>query len=207
LKAGDSLKDIENVKKIVELAGGIAKAADFNAAGILNYDVAKLCKSGILIKIRHGYYQLANAEPQEDETIIARLFPDGTICMDCALFHYGYSDRTPNMWTLAFPRTIARSRFKLDYPPIEPYFVNSEFLDLGRSTSHFNGIEMSIYDRERTICDCFKYRAKMESEMFSKAINAYAADDKKNLANLAIYAKKLRIWGKVNDLIGVMVNG
>jgi hypothetical protein len=43
--------------------------------------------------------------------------------------------------------------------------------------------------------------------MFNKAVNAYVADDKKNLGNLAKYAKERRLFNKVNDLIGVMING
>ena len=50
---------------------------------------------------------------------------------------------------------------------------------------NFNGISLPVYDRERTICDCFKYRTKLDNEIFNKAVNAYAADEKKNLANLS----------------------
>jgi len=47
----------------------------------------------------------------------------------------------------------------------------------------------------------------MDSEMFAKAANAYAADDKKNLANLSQYAKKLRVYKKVTELMEVLLNG
>jgi len=61
--------------------------------------------------------------------------------------------------------------------------------------------------RERTICDCFKNRAQMDSEIFAKAVNAYAADNKKNLSNLSRYAKKIRVYKKVTDLMEVLLNG
>jgi hypothetical protein len=47
----------------------------------------------------------------------------------------------------------------------------------------------------------------MDSEIFAKAVNAYAADDKKNLGNLSQYAKKLRVYTKVTDLMEVLFNG
>ena len=47
----------------------------------------------------------------------------------------------------------------------------------------------------------------MDSEMFAKAVNTYAADDKKNLANLSLYAKKLRVYKKVTELMEVILNG
>jgi len=46
----------------------------------------------------------------------------------------------------------------------------------------------------------------MDSEMFNKAIKAYAADEKKNLAILSSYAKEMKLFRKINDLLGVLLN-
>ena len=43
---------------------------------------------------------------------------------------------------------------------------------------------------------------ELDNEMFSKALNAYAHDTKKNLQNLSAYAKKLRVYKKVTELYG-----
>ena len=64
-----------------------------------------------------------------------------------------------------------------------------------------------MYDRERTICDCFKYRTKLDNEIFNKAVNAYAADEKKNLANLSGYAKQMKLYTKVMNVMEVLLNG
>lgn len=44
-------------------------------------------------------------------------------------------------------------------------------------------------------------------QTFSKALNAYAKDEKKNLQNLSICAKKLRVYKKVNELMSVLLGG
>lgn len=75
---------------------------------------------------------------------------------------------------------------------LQTYYVQPEIYELGRVTDDFSGVKLSVYDRERTICDCFKYRSRLDHEIFSKALNAYAKNEKKNLQNLSIYAKKLR---------------
>lgn len=49
------------------------------------------------------------------------------------------------------------------------------------TTDDFNGVSLAVYDRERTLCGCFKYRTKLDNEIFNKAVNAYATDDKKIL--------------------------
>jgi len=160
----------------------------------------------LIVRVRSGYYALPT-ENQQEEAVVAQLYPDGIVCMDSALFHYGYSDKTPLEWHLAFKRTVTRSRFKTDYPPVRWYMVQDSIFELGSSESEWTGITLKVYDRERTICDCFKRRSQMDSEMFAKAVNAYAADDKKNLATLSAYAKKLRVYKQVTTLMEVLLNG
>ena len=87
------------------------------------------------------------------------------------------------------------------------YYVSSELYELGKTAGDFDGVILSVYDRERTICDCFKYRSRLDNEMFGKALNAYANDTNKNLQNLSAYAKKLRVYKKVTELMEVLLNG
>ena len=104
-------------------------------------------------------------------------------------------------------RNISRSKINIDNFAYKLYFVQHDKLSLGKTTGIFNGIELPVYDRERTICDCFKYKSKMDNEMFNKAINAYVADEKKNLSHLSKYAKEMRVYKKVTELMEVMLNG
>lgn len=127
--------------------------------------------------------------------------------MDIALFHYGYSDRTPLEWTIALPRTITRTRLRVDSPRIKPYFISKDLFLLGRTEQIINGVKLGMYDRERTICDCFKYQGKIDSEMFNKAILAYSKDVKKNIGNLIAYAEKMRVYKKMSEIMGVLING
>ena len=196
----------ENIRNIITNAGGVARTADFNAAGYANYSVSDMCKRGLIVRVRSGFYALPEQDQREEE-IIARLFPDGIVCNDSALFYYGYSDKTPLEWHLALPRTVTRSRFENDYPPVRCYMVGQSIFDLGVTTGDWSGVELKVYDRERTICDCFKRRSQMDSETFAKAVNAYAADNNKNLVNLSLYAKKLRVYKKVTELMEVLLNG
>lgn len=86
---------------------------------------------------------------------------------------------------------MSRTKPNVDSRALHPYYVQSELYELGKTTDDFNGIILSVYDRERTICDCFKYRARLDNEIFNKAFNTCANDTKKNLNNLSAYAKKI----------------
>ena len=194
-------------RDVIESKGGIAKSADFVAAGIRAVDVVSLCNAGYLDRVRHGYYQIAEQDEATEEQMLVTLIPQGIVCAESALFYYGYSDFAPRKWSVAVPRTISRTKLDVDALPLQTYFVQQDLYELGKTTGDFHGVTLPVYDRERTICDCFKYRSRLDTELFSKALNAYANDPQKNLSNLSIYAKKLRVYKKVIELMEVLLNG
>ena len=194
-------------KQVIIEKGGIAKTSDFVAAGIPAVDIVNLCNTGYLERIRHGYYQLADWDTSSEEQLIAALIPKAIICVESALFHYGYSDFAPRKWSIAVPRSMSRTKLDIDALMLQTYYVQSEIYELGKTTADFNGVMLPVYDRERTICDCFKYRSRLDNEIFNKALNAYVNDSKKDLRNLSGYAKKLRVHKKVTELMEVLLNG
>ena len=207
LKVGDCVDLRAAVRDVIVSKGGIAKSADFVAAGIRAVDVVSLCNAGYLDRVRHGYYQMAEQSDATEEQMLATLIPQGIVCVESALFHYGYSDFAPRKWSIAVPRSVSRAKLNVDALPVQTYFIQQDLYELGKTTGNFHGVTLPVYDRERTICDCFKYRSRLDTELFSKALNAYANDSQKNLNNLSIYAKKLRVYKKVIELMEVLLNG
>ena len=197
----------ELASNIIKERGGVAKSADFVASGIPACDIVRLCNEGYLERVRHGYYSLADSHETSEEQFLATLIPQGIVCVESALFHYGYSDFAPRKWSIAIPRSMSRKRLDVDALPLQAYYVSAELYELGKTTDDFDGVTLPVYDRERTICDCFKYRSRLDNEIFNKALNAYANDKKKNLKNLSEYAKKLRVYKKVTELMEVLLNG
>lgn len=194
-------------QKVILNKGGIAKTSDFILEGIKNYEVAALCKKGVIERIRRGLYQLPQNVTVTDEQIIKKILPQGIVCVESALFHYGYSDFSPREWSIAVPRTASRTVKRVQEIPLKAYFIQKNFFNLGKTTDDFNGVFLSVYDRERTICDCFKYRTKLDNEIFNKAVNAYTVDEKKNLANLSKYAKEMKLYTRVMNVMEVLLNG
>ena len=197
----------ELAKKVILNKGGIAKTSDFVLDGIKKYEVATLCKEGVIERIRRGFYQLPQNAIVTDELILKEMLPRGIICVESALFHYGYSDFSPRKWSVAVPRTASRTVKRVQEIPLKPYFIQKNFLNLGKTIDNFNGIFLAVYDRERTLCDCFKYRTKLDNEIFNKAVNAYAIDNNKNLVNLSRYAKEMKLYTKVMNVMEVLLNG
>ena len=198
----------EIAKKVINDFGGIAKTSEFLAAGLYKSDIGKLVNIGILERIRHGFYQLAGNLDITEAEYLSRLIPEGIVCVESALFHYSYTDFTPREWSIAVPRAVSQQKLKTAVNvPFKAYYIQSDFYELGKTQANFDGTMLPIYDKERTICDCFKYRTKLDNELFAKAVKAYANDKEKNLSNLSKYAKKLRVYKKVTDMMEVLLNG
>ncbi len=194
-----------DLKKLFNKNSGILKASDLINFGFTRYEIHKLHNQNKIERVKNGYYKLEN-DNQSDAGMISILYPAGILCMNTALFYYEYSDRTPLSWHIAVNKDISKSKFKLNYPKIKPYYLEPNILNIGITTMLIGGYNLKIYDKERVICDCFKYKNKMDSETFNKAINAYVNDDKKNIANLIDYAKKLRVYRKMSGIMEVLLN-
>ena len=131
-KVGASLTQKELAQNVLKGNGGIAKTADFVAAGIKKYDVAMLCKEGFLERIRRGVYQLPGNDQITEEQLLRELLPQGIVCVESALFHYGYSDFAPRAWSVAVPRTASRAVGNIGEFPIRAYYIQRNICKLGR---------------------------------------------------------------------------
>ena len=163
----------------------------------------RLISDGYIEKVRAGCYQWIDSDDFSEVSTITRLFPDGILCMDTALRYYGYSDRTPGEWHIAVNKDSGKSRFKLDYPFVRPYFLEAVILPIGLSEGIIDGHRVNIYNKDRVICDCLRYRNKMDKETFNKAIQNYIKDPVKSIPRLLEYAELLRVKKIAKDLIGV----
>ena len=197
------MQTMDEIKTIFEQHGYVMRTAELRASKIYYEDIQKLLNDSVIEKIKQGYYHFIDENNNSEVNIINRLFPDAVLCMNTALFYYGYSDRTPSEWHLAVDKDISKYRVKIDYPFIKTYFHESSLLNLGVTDGSIDSNAVHIYDRDRTICDCLRYMGKMDKEIFNKAIQGYVKDPKKNIPNLMKYAKPLRVQKKVKDLIGV----
>lgn len=197
------MRNINRVREIFRRYGGMMRTYQLSNEKIYYADIVFLIEKGAIEKIRTGYYQWIDHNNLSEAATVVRLFPDGILCMDTALRHYGYSDRTPSEWHIAVNKYSNRTRFKIDYPFIKPYFVAPDILTIGLCNQCIDENDVRMYDRERVICDCLRYRNKMDKELFNKAIQGYINDTNKNIPRLMEYAVPLHCVTLAKDLIGV----
>lgn len=197
------MKSMEYYKEIFERYNGMMRTQQLAAENIFYRNIQQLIQEGYIEKVRYGYYQWIDPDDFSEIGTINRLFPDAILCMNTALRYYGYSDRTPSNWHLSVSKDSCKSRFKIDYPFVKPYYVEPSVLELGLTIGEIDGHNIRIYDKDRVICDCLRYRNKMDKEIFNKAIQSYINDTGKSIPKLMKYAEPLRTKKIAKDLIGV----
>lgn len=195
---------LEEIKTLAKRANGIFRTADLKKLGFTAYEIRKMLEKHFIERIKHGYYSLSETvENCSDAEIIARLFPEGVICMYTALFYHGYSDRTPLAWDIAINKDVSKSRFKIDYPYVRPYYMEAHLLLFGITNATYGDTDLKIFDKDRLICECVFFENKIDRETYNKAIQGYIADPNKNISNLLDYSKKRRILKKIKSRIGI----
>ena len=196
-------KNIKALRKIFSDYGYVMTTAELQAEKLYYADIQLMMSEGLIEKVKRGFYHWIEDWNGNEVMIINRLFPDAVLCMETALFHYGYSDRNPAEWSIAIDKNVSKQRTKIDYPFVKAYRIEPALLSLGETRGEINFTQVRIYDRDRTICDVLRNMNKMDKEIFNKAIQGYVKDSKKNIPNLMQYAKALRVQKRVKDLIGV----
>lgn len=195
---------IDQLRKQFIDHGNVMKTSELNSIGVNSRQITKFLETKVLTKIKTGFYELANS-PVRDEIVIAKLFPSAVIYLESALLYYGYSNRIPTRWQIAVDKNISKPQFKISYPPIWPFFIDKKYLTIGVTEYEINGINIHIYDKDRTICDVLRYSNKLDSEVFRQAIQNYCKDKTRNIKKLLDYAKKLRVTKKVKLYIGAWI--
>lgn len=193
---------LSEIKKKMEENGGIIKTNQITALGVDYRRILAWVEDGTLERVKNGYYSFGYKNRSEEDLILG-LFSDGVLCLDSALYCYRYIEQKPYAWHLAVDKNTSKSRFKMEYPVVIPYYTEPEVLKLGVTEIPFAGGTMPIYTKERMICDCLKYEEKLERDVFKRALLSYIADGSKDIATLLKIARERKVLQKVQNMIGV----
>lgn len=194
--------DRKDIYQAFKYNGGILRTSELNELGLDSRQINKLIEKGDIVRIKRGFYELSgNTYPEE--VVIARLFPNAVIFLESALMIYGYTDRIPSSWQIAVDRDSEKLQYQIDYPIIDIFYMEPKLLDVGIDIMQIEGVDVKIFDRDRTICDILRYENKIEREVFSNAIQRYVKDPSKSIKKLLKYSEVLNLKNKVQTYIGV----
>ena len=183
--------------------GGIIETKVAAEHGVSKAMLYKLCKQEKIHRIVNGQYILPD-DMQDELLLISRRSDNVIFSHETALFLHGISDRTPFEHTITVPSDYAPSAaVKAE---CKVYYIKPELFEMGRTILITPaGNEVPAYDLERTICDVIRSRNKLGTETFLAALKLYAANPKKDLNKLNIYAKQMRVSNVLRQYLEVLL--
>lgn len=195
-------KQIDKIRVLIEQNGGIVKASQLYTLGLDYRRIQSFVEMGVIERVKNGYYSM-DFRSKREEDIIITLFSDCVLSMESALYCYRYLKSKPYKWTIAVDKNTSKSRFKLDYPLVTPYYTEPEVLQKGVTKIEFGSYEMPIYRKERLMCDVLKYEDRMDRRDLQQALKCFLMDKNKDIAKLLFFARERKVLAKVRNQIGV----
>ena len=172
--------------------GGVMRMADASREGISRRTLYSMRDSGQLEQMARGLYRLAESPPlsEPDLVTVAKKVPQGVIYLISALAVHGMTTQIPHEVWIAIPRNNEPPRF--DYPPTRTARLGELAYGLGIETHEFDGFEVKVYSREKTLVDCFRRRNDVGTDVVLEALKSYRSQGRTNFDLVLRCAKKLR---------------
>lgn len=185
-----SLKEIKKLKSLMHKLSFTTKEA--RQRGVHPSVLAYYTKIGLLTRLSHGVYQNSKLESKidfqwEDLVVTVQTIPNGVVCLISALAIYDLTDEILREHWIAVP-----NEFRAPKRP-NTRIIRMRNIDLGKTTIKVGGQKITIFDRERTIVDSFRYLTKeIAIRALKEGFKKRKGTQKLNLKKLRGYAKKLR---------------
>ena len=150
---------------------GIARARDFQAAGIPLVYLRRLCDDGRLVQLSRGLYQIPELTGSDAAHSLAeatRLMPRGVVCLLSALRQHGLTTQLPNAVWMTLPR-------KARVPKSPPFHLEIVYAGEPALSSHIQhmeieGVRVPIYNVAKTVADCFKHHRRVGLDVAVEAL-------------------------------------
>ena len=161
--------------------------------GIHPRTLYELRDKGILEVLSRGVYRLTDQEDiaDPDLIIVASRIPQSVICLISALSFHEITTQIPHAIAIALPKGAETPR--LHYPPLNVHRFSEEALKEGVEKHQINGVTVKVFNPEKTLADCFKFRNKIGMDIVLEALKLYRSKGSFNTEKLLRYAKTCRV--------------
>ncbi len=185
--------------------GGIMRSSEARRLGIHPQTLSRMVDAGRLVKEERGLYRLAETELSGNADLIqvAKLVPRGIVCLISALSFHGLTTQIPNKVYLAIPQAMKKP--KLTYPPLDVVWLSRQVYSSGIESYELDGITVQIYNREKTIADCFKFRNKIGLDVAIEGLKEYLRLADRSIDDLMHYAAVDRVQKVMRPYLAALV--
>lgn len=183
----------ERPEEIFRKHGGQLRVSEAIKHGITRYMFYSLRDKGIIERVSRGIYRLVELPPisNPDLVTVSLRFPNAVICLVSALAWHDITTQVPHVVSVAVPRNARIP--SLDYPPIQAHKFSNEAYKSGIEKHLIDGVPVKVYNPEKTLADCFKFRNRIGMDVVLEALQLYRTRKKFDLVKLLKYARICRV--------------
>jgi predicted transcriptional regulator of viral defense system len=187
--------------------GGYATMKGLKEAGIHTREIKEAREKELIDKIKPGLYKLRDYERDEYESFIDinTANSKAIICLTSALAYYELTTYNPSKVTVAVPNNT--DRFELNFPPIDVYYFRNNIYEAGIENIIRPYGSFKVYNKEKTVCDMFRYRNKLGEDLALEGLKNYLNEPDANLSELQKYTKICRVKTVMKPYLKALVAG
>ena len=194
---------LNSLKKLIR-ENGYLYTQDVTEAGIRREQLKKYLDSGTLIRESRGIYSFADSTNDEFVLLQCRC-KEGIFSYGTALYFHGLTDRFPQMVSMTVPKTYNVFYLKEELFHVEFHRIKPSLWDIGITEMISpQGGKITVYDRERCICDMIRNHKQTDPQVFVQALKGYFSSNERDDIRLQEYARQFRIMEKMQMYMEIL---
>lgn len=192
--------------KVIELLkenNGILTSGEAKEAGVAYKTLQRMSRVGEIEKLKQGLYMDTNQ--MEDDYFLSQFrCKKGILSHETALYFHDLTDRTPLKIMMTIPSGY-NTRLLKEKRKYKFFYISEKLHTIGKIKMETPfGHQVSVYDKERTICDCLKKKDKLDLDLVTEAVKRYLKIPGADYAKLLEYAEIFNIKDLVRNYMEVL---
>jgi len=193
--------------RVLELAkkAGVLRPRDLQAHGIARTHLQRLLAKGKLRKIGRGLYVLAEHEPTLHSSLaaIARHSESAVVCLLSALRVHELTTQAPFEVWIAIP--TGHRQPKIEGVPLRVVRMATAPHTAGVEQHNIEGVTVPVFDIEKTVTDCFRFRNRIGLDVALEAMRDYLRRPGRSVDRLLHYARINRVTTTIRPYLEAML--
>jgi predicted transcriptional regulator of viral defense system len=184
--------------------GGSLRMSEAVRLGVSRKTLYAMRDASAVVTLSRGVFRLASLEPLGDPDLVtvATRVPRGVICLISALVFHELTTQVPHAVDVALERGTRKPR--LDYPPANFYWFSGPAFQEGIEEQRLDGTTVRVYDPEKTLTDCFRFRNQIGMDVVLEALRLWRERRRKKVDALLKYARVRHVEQAIRPYLGAM---
>ncbi len=196
---------LQKARSILLKQRGIFRTTKILELGVHPRILYQLRDTGEIEQVDRGVFRLIQSRPisHPDLMTIAIRCPQSVICMVSALAFHEITTQIPHKVSIAIKKGAEIP--KIQSLPIEVHHFSDLSFNAGIKIYKIDGMKIRIYNLEKTIADCFKFRNQIGMDIVLEALKLYMSQKKFKPNDILEYARICRVEKIIKPYLEAMV--